>query len=85
MRVRNEGEEFTDEEREDHDIKSERTIIEGEWAEDTWSETDRTPKGDMWDNHGVDVYKVRDGMIDLLHENNDVRIVQRFFPRYEEA
>lgn len=70
---------------EDLDFTIERTIVDGEWAAVTWSETARTPNGDLWDNHGVDVFKVRDGMIALLHENNDVRLVHRFFPRYEEA
>jgi len=68
---------------EDLDFTIERTIIDGDWAAITWSETARTKSGDPWENHGVDVFQVKDGMIALLHENNDVRLVHRYFPRYE--
>ena len=70
---------------EDLDFTIERTIVDGEWAAVMWSETARTPNGDLWDNHGVDVFKVKDGMIALLHENTDVRLVNRFFPRSDGA
>jgi ketosteroid isomerase-like protein len=69
---------------EDLDFTVERMIVDGEWAAVTWSETARTRTGAPWENHGVDVVRVEEEKITLLHENNDVRLVHRFFPPYEE-
>jgi len=66
----------------DLDFRIERTIADGEWAAVTWSETARTADGAAWENHGVDVIHVVGGEIAALHENNDVRMVHRHFPRY---
>lgn len=62
-----------------------RTIVDGTRAAVTWSETARTRSGARWENHGVDVFRVERGMITVLHENNDVRLVHRFLPPYEES
>ncbi len=67
---------------EELDFRIERKIVDGEWAAVIWSETARTPAGVPWHNHGVDVFRVREGRISVLHENNDVRLVHRYFPRY---
>lgn len=67
---------------EDLDFLIERKIVDGEWAAVTWSEAARTREGAPWENHGVDVFRVQDGRITVLHENNDVRLVHRHFPRY---
>ena len=68
---------------EDLDFTIDRTIIDGEWAAVTWSETARTRAGAPWENHGVDVFRVQGERITILHENNDARLVHRFLPRYE--
>lgn len=57
------------------------TIIDGDRAAVTWSETARTAAGAEWVNHGVDVIEVRDGRVTSLHENNDVRLVYEHFGR----
>lgn len=62
-----------------------RTIVDGELAAVTWSETARTRAGVPWENHGVDVFRVQDHSITILHENNDARLVRRFLPRYEKS
>ncbi|MEE9298159.1 MAG: nuclear transport factor 2 family protein [Acidimicrobiia bacterium] len=67
----------------DLDFRIDRRIVDGEWAAVTWSETARTAAGEPWENHGVDVIRVVEGEIVVLHENNDVRQVHRHFPRYE--
>ena len=59
-----------------------RTIVDGEWAAVVWSESATTKSGDPWDNHGVDVIHVVNGRISALHENNDVRLVARYFPPF---
>lgn len=59
-----------------------RTIVDGDWAAVTWTETARTRTGTPWHNHGVDVFRVHDGVITLLHENNDVRLVHEILPPY---
>lgn len=66
----------------DLDFRIERVIVDGEWAAATWSETARTATGDLWENHGVDVFHVAGEQIVVLHENNDVRMVHEHFPRY---
>jgi ketosteroid isomerase-like protein len=60
-------------------------IIDGEVGCAVWRETATTRDGKPWDNHGVDVVRVRDGRIVSLHENNDVRLVYEHFPPYEDA
>ena len=67
----------------DVDFRIKRTIIDGEWAAVIWNETARTTSGEPWVNHGVDVIHVENGHITALHENNDVRLVAKHFPRYE--
>jgi ketosteroid isomerase-like protein len=57
-------------------------IIDGDVGAAVWRETARTRDGKPWDNHGVDVIRVRDGKIVALHENNDVRLVREHFPPY---
>ena len=66
----------------DLDFRIEQKVVDGEWAAVTWSETARTADGHPWENHGVDVFRVVDGRIAVLHENNDCRLVHRHFPRY---
>ncbi len=66
----------------DLDFRIERMVIDGDRAAVTWTETARTRAGAPWENHGVDVYEVRDGRIVSLHENNDVRLVHEHFPPY---
>jgi ketosteroid isomerase-like protein len=66
----------------DVDFRIERKIIDGEWAAVIWNESATTTSGEPWENHGVDVIRVQEGRISVLHENNDVRLVARHFPRY---
>ncbi len=61
----------------------EHEIVDGEWAAVLWHETATTATGEPWANHGVDVICVRDGKVCVLHENNDVRLVARHFPKYD--
>jgi ketosteroid isomerase-like protein len=60
-------------------------IVDGEVAAGVWRETARTAAGLPWENHGVDVVHVRDGLIVGLHENNDVRRVRAHLPAYRPA
>lgn len=60
-------------------------LVDGEWAAGVWEETAVTADGHPWSNHGVDVIKVRDGLVVALHENNDTRQVYRFLPPYRPA
>ena len=69
----------------DLDFRIEHKVIDGSHAAVTWTETARTAQGAPWENHGVDVFEVADGMIISLHENNDVRLVHEHFDRYEPA
>lgn len=57
-------------------------VVDGEWAGVVWDEEATTRSGDPWSNHGVDVIRVQAGRITTLHENNDTRLVARFFPPY---
>lgn len=57
------------------------TIIDGDRAAVTWSETALTAEKAEWVNHGVDVIEVRGGRVVSLHENNDVSIVYEHFGR----
>jgi ketosteroid isomerase-like protein len=60
-------------------------IVDGDVGAAVWRETATTRDGRAWENHGVDVIRVRDGKIVALHENNDVRLVREHFPPYEDA
>ncbi len=66
----------------DLDFRIRRTIVDGETAAVIWDESAITADGEPWENHGVDVIRVRGGRIVSLHENNDVTMVYRHFPRY---
>jgi ketosteroid isomerase-like protein len=66
----------------DMDFRIERKIIDGQWAAVIWNESATTVAGEPWENHGVDVIRVTAGRISVLHENNDVRLVTRHFPRF---
>jgi ketosteroid isomerase-like protein len=66
----------------DMDFRIERKIIDGQWAAVIWNESATTAAGEPWENHGVDVIRVTAGRISVLHENNDVRLVTRHFPRF---
>jgi ketosteroid isomerase-like protein len=66
----------------DLDFRIQRVIIDGEVGAAIWEETARTADGQPWENHGVDVIRVRNGKIVSLHENNDVTLVYRHFSRY---
>ncbi len=67
---------------EDLDFRIRKLIVDGEVAAAVWEESARTADGEPWENHGVDVIRVRGGKIVSLHENNDVTMVYRHFPRY---
>jgi ketosteroid isomerase-like protein len=67
----------------DLDFRIRRRVVDGEWAAVLWDESGTvTATGEPWENHGVDVFRVQDGRITVLHENNDCRIVRRHLPRY---
>lgn len=67
----------------DVDFRIEHKIIDGEWAAIVWNESARTASGEPWENHGVDVIQVVGERVTILHENNDVRLVARYFPPFE--
>ncbi|GAB3878958.1 nuclear transport factor 2 family protein [Terrabacter terrigena] len=60
-------------------------LVDGEWGAGIWEETAVTADGHPWSNHGVDVVRVRDGLVVALHENNDTRQVYRYLPPYRPA
>lgn len=62
-----------------------RLIVDGEWAAAIWDESAKTIHGDNYDNHGVDVFRVQNGKITVLHENNDVLIHREAFRRSRDA
>lgn len=64
------------------DFRIRKILIDGEIGCAIWEESATTADGQPWENHGVDVIRVRDGRIVMLHENNDVTLVHRHFPRY---
>jgi uncharacterized protein (TIGR02246 family) len=66
----------------DLDFRIQRVVVDGEVAAVIWEETATTTDGHPWENHGVDVIRVRGGKIVSLHENNDVTLVHRHFPRF---
>jgi ketosteroid isomerase-like protein len=67
----------------DLDFRIQKKIVDGDAAAVIWEESATTASGEPWENHGVDVIRVRDGKIVALHENNDIDLVYRHFPRYE--
>lgn len=69
----------------DLDFRIRKVILDGEVAAVIWEETARTADGRPWESHGVDVIRVRGGRIVSLHENNDVTLVHRHFPRYVDS
>lgn len=66
----------------DVDFSLEQLVVDGDVAAGVWRETATTVSGEPWENHGVDIIHVRDGRVVALHENNDVRMVHKHFPRY---
>ena len=66
------------------DFRIQTVIIDGDVGCAIWEESATTRDGKPWENHGVDVIRVRDGKIVSLHENNDVRLVYEHFPPYED-
>jgi ketosteroid isomerase-like protein len=69
----------------DVDFRIKTVIVDGEVGSAVWEETATTAGGEPWENHGVDVIRVRDGRIVSLHENNDVTLVHRHFPPYSDS
>ena len=67
----------------DLDFRIRRTIIDGDTAAVIWDESATTAAGKPWENHGVDVIRIRSGKIASLHENNDVNMVYEHFPRFD--
>jgi ketosteroid isomerase-like protein len=67
----------------DLDFRIRKKIVDGDAAAVIWEETATTAAGKPWENHGVDVIRVRGGKIVSLHENNDVNLVYEHFPRYD--
>lgn len=65
----------------DLDFRIRQLIIDGEFAAAIWDESATTIHGDPYENHGVDVFRVEDGEITVLHENNDVRVHRAAFGR----
>ncbi len=67
----------------DLDFRIRTKIVDGEWAAVLWDESATTADGEPWENHGVDVIRVVEGEIVVVHENNDVRLVHEHFPPYD--
>jgi ketosteroid isomerase-like protein len=63
------------------DFRIHKLIVDGEWAAALWDESAETIHGDPYENHGVDVFRVEDGRMTVLHENNDVVIHRAAFGR----
>lgn len=61
-------------------FKITNTIIATPYAAVIWNETARTKTGEIWTNHGVDVFMVKDLKIEFLHENNDLSVHYLHFP-----
>lgn len=56
----------------DLDFRIRTLVVDGDAAAAVWDERAKTPDGRAYENHGVDVFRVRDGKVTVLHENNDV-------------
>jgi ketosteroid isomerase-like protein len=57
----------------------ERLVVDGDRAAAIWTERAITRDGAEWSNHGVDVFRVVDGQVTHLHENNDVVTFRQHF------
>lgn len=68
----------------DLNFRIRKIVVDGDVGAAIWEESARTADGQPWENHGVDIIRVRGGKIVSLHENNDVNLVYRHFPRYVE-
>lgn len=56
----------------DLDFRIRKLIVDGDWVAVVWDETATTIHGDPYANHGIDIFRVVNGAIVVLHENNDV-------------
>jgi ketosteroid isomerase-like protein len=65
----------------DLDFRIRSIVVDGEWAAAIWDETATTIHGDPYENHGVDVFRVQDGEVTVLHENNDIVLHRAAFGR----
>ncbi len=75
---------FNEGTREALDFRIRRRLVDGEWAAVIWSETARVAEtGAPWQNHGVDVLRIHNGEVELVHVNNDLRVVRTHLPSYE--
>jgi len=63
----------------DLDFCIRKMIIDGEWAATLWEETATTIDGESYANHGVDIFRVVDGEVAVLHENNDIVVHRAHF------
>ncbi len=63
----------------DLDFRIRKLIVDGGRAAALWEESARTETGQRYENHGVDVFEVRDGKIVSVHENNDINVHRRHF------
>ncbi len=61
------------------DFRIRKLIVDGEYAAALWEESAQTIHGGQYENHGVDVFHVRDDEITMVHENNDIRIHRQHF------
>ena len=67
----------------DLDFRIRSIVVDGEWAAAVWDETATTIHGDPYENHGVDLFRVQDGEVTVLHENNDITLHRAAFGRVE--
>lgn len=63
------------------DFRIRRIVVDGEWAAAIWDESAMTIHGDLYENHGVDVFRVLDDEVTVLHENNDIAVHRAAFGR----
>ena len=65
-------------------FRIEEQIFDGEWAATIWTETGVvTASDEIWINHGVDLIRVENNEVTVVHENNDVRLVRAHFPIFD--
>ena len=68
----------------DLEFRIEKRMFDGQWAAVMWAETGSVASSDEpWENHGVDVIRVEQGEVTVVHENNDVRVVRTHLPRFD--
>lgn len=67
----------------DLDFRIRSIVVDGEWAAAVWDETATTIHGDPYQNHGVDVFRVQNGEVTVLHENNDITLHRAAFGQVE--